>query len=217
MLQPLRALWDFLFPPKCVLCRRVLSSSARELCQDCEALEHWHPSSKRKIQFLDSHTAIWYYEENPRRAILSYKFYRARHLGRKLGRLLAAHIQQRELEQVDCITWVPVTYRRRWERGYNQSELLAKEASRVLGIPALPLLKKVRHTRRQARMNAPQRKANILGAFAPVKGQNVAGKRVLLIDDVLTTGATAGECARVLSAAGAREVHCAAVAASRKL
>ncbi len=208
--------WQLLFPPKCVLCRRVLDEPA-ELCPECGKTDRWAPSAKRKLHFLDSHTAIWYYEDHPRRAILAYKFHRERHLGRKLGRLLAAHLSGKGIPPVDCIAWVPISSLRRLERGYDQASVIAQEAGRLLGLPVLPLLKKTRHTRRQSSLDAAQRRANVLGAFTLTKGQDVRGRRILLIDDVLTTGATAGECARVLLTGGAKEVHCAAVAASRKL
>ena len=81
----------------------------------------------------------------------------------------------------------------------------------------VPLLKKVRHNRPQSGIHgAAQRRANVLGAYRELDREAIAGKKILLLDDILTTGATAGECARVLKTAGAKEVHCAAVAAARK-
>ena len=84
-------------------------------------------------------------------------------------------------------------------------------------MPPVPTLKKIRNNRPQSRMKgAEARRANVLGVYRIFDGVDVKGKRVLLLDDILTTGATAGECARVLLSAGAKEVHCAAVAAARK-
>ena len=81
----------------------------------------------------------------------------------------------------------------------------------------VPLLKKVRHNRPQSGISdASKRRANVLGAYREVNRQAIAGKRILLLDDILTTGATASEAARVLLTSGAKEIHCAAVAAARK-
>ena len=81
----------------------------------------------------------------------------------------------------------------------------------------VPTLKKIRNNRPQSRLkDAQARRANVLGAYRIAGNVSLQGKRVLLLDDILTTGATAGECARVLLVAGAKEVHCAAIAAARK-
>ena len=115
------------------------------------------------------------------------------------------------------LTWVPVSRLRRITRGYDQVELLAKAVGRELNIEAQPTLKKIRHNRRQSSISsAAQRKANVLGAYRVISPEVLHGKRILLLDDVLTTGATAGECARMLLTAGAKEVHCAVIATARK-
>ena len=96
-------------------------------------------------------------------------------------------------------------------------ELLAEAVGRELGMEPVPMLKKVRHNRPQSGLNdASKRRANVLGAYRAVHPEEIDGKRILLLDDLLTTGATAGEAARVLLTAGAKEVHCAAVAAAQK-
>ena len=117
----------------------------------------------------------------------------------------------------DCLTWVPVSSLRKLRRGYDQVELLAKAVGKELGMEPVPLLKKVRHNRPQSGIpDAAKRRANVLGAYRAINRDAISGKRILLLDDILTTGATAGECARVLLTCGAKEIHCAAVAAARK-
>ena len=208
-------LLELLFPPKCILCRRVLHAGQTDLCRSCRSEQEPWRISKRKPQFLDSITAVWYYEENVRHAILRYKFYRARHLAAGFGRNLAMRLQQRDWEY-DILTWVPVSRLRRLTRGYDQVELLAKAVGKELGVTPVPTLKKIRHNRRQSGIHSEaERKANVLGAYRVLSPQGVRGKRILLLDDVLTTGATAGECARMLLTAGAKEVHCAVIAARR--
>ena len=120
-------------------------------------------------------------------------------------------------EGFDVLTWVPTGRLRKLGRGYDQVELLAKAVGQELGMTPVPLLKKIRNNRRQSGITgSAARRANVLGAYRAQNPESIHGKRILLLDDILTTGATAGECARVLLTAGAGEVHGAAVAAVRK-
>lgn len=108
---------------------------------------------------------------------------------------------------------VPLHWRRRWSRGYNQSEVLAAAVARVLQLKLLTgVLRRVRHTTKQMNLNAEQRRANIRGAFAAKRPLDLAGQTVVLVDDVLTTGATANEAARVLRACGAKSIIVAVIA-----
>ena len=208
-------LLELLFPRKCILCRRILRSGETDLCGDCRREQEPWRSAKRKLQFLDSITAVWYYERNVRHAVLRYKFYRARHLASGFGRNLAMRLLEEERE-FDVLTWVPVSPLRRFTRGYDQVELLAKAVGKELGAAPVSTLKKIRHNRRQSGIHSEaERKANVLGAYRVVNPEILRGKRIVLQDDVLTTGATAGECARMLLTAGAKEVHCAVIAARR--
>ena len=207
---------NLLFPPKCILCGKLLKNREQDLCRDCRADSPEYPQRKEKLQFLDSFTAVWYYEGNVRRSLLRYKFRNARSYAAGYGRLLAMKLLQSAPEGFDCLTWVPVSPLRRLSRGYDQVELLAEAVGRELGMTPVPLLKKVRHNRPQSGISeAAKRRANVLGVYRIVKGAAVAEKKILLLDDVITTGATAGECARVLLTAGASQVHFGAVAAAR--
>lgn len=206
-----------LFPPKCVLCGKVLEKEETDLCRVCRVDAPEYPSGKRKLQFLDSFAAVWYYEGNVRRSLLRYKFYNARSFAAPYGRLLAMKLMREHPEGFDVLTWVPVSRLRKLRRGYDQVELLAKAAGRELGMTPVPLLKKVRNNRKQSTVvGTAERRANVLGVYRELDPQAIRGKRILLLDDILTTGATAGECARVLLTAGAKEVHCAVIAAVRK-
>ena len=206
-----------LFPPKCVLCGELLKKEETDLCRSCRVEAPAYPNRKEKLQFLDSFAAVWYYEGSVRKSLLRYKFYNARSFAGAYGRLLAMKLQSQYPEGFDLLTWVPVSRLRRLRRGYDQVELLAKAVGKELGMTPVPLLQKVRHNRPQSGINgAEKRRANVLGAYREINREAIAGKRILLLDDILTTGATAGECARILLTAGAEEVHCAAVAAARK-
>ena len=210
-------LMELLFPPKCVLCGTLLKAGETDLCRTCRTEAPEYPNRKIKLQFLDSFAAVWYYEGNVRRSLLRFKFQNARSYASCYGRMLAMKLLREYPEGFDVLTWVPVSRLRRLRRGYDQVELLAKAVGAELGMTPVPMLKKIRNNRPQSRLDSVSaRRANVLGAYKLLDGDPVKGKRVLLLDDILTTGATAGECARMLLSAGAKEVHCAAVAAARK-
>ena len=148
--------------------------------------------------------------------IRALKFRRQAHTARFLAQLLFQSLQGAGLaarradlaEQFDLITWVPLHWLRRWLRGYNQAELLARRLAALSRHPAKPLLRRTRWTVPQTHLSRQARLANVRGAFALRRSLSLdghlAGKRILLIDDVLTTGATASEASRVLRAAGAQ-------------
>lgn len=208
---------ELLFPRKCILCGKLLKPEELDLCRECRVEAPEYPQGKLKIQFLDSFAAIWYYEDNVRRSLLRYKFHGARHYAPAYGRLLGMRLLREYPEGFDVLTWVPISRLRKLRRGYDQVELLAGEVGRELGLEPQPLLKKIRNNPPQSGIvGQAQRRANVLGIYRLADGAQVEGKRILLLDDILTTGATAGECARVLLTAGAAEVHCAVIAAAGK-
>ena len=210
-------LLNLLFPPKCILCGKLLQKDEQDLCRECRIDSPEYPIRKESLQFLDSFTAVWYYEGTVRKSLLRYKCYGARSFADAYGRFLAMKLLQAHPEGFDCLTWIPVSPLRKLRRGYDQVELLAVAVGRELGLRPVPMLKKVRHNRPQSGISdAAKRRANVLGAYRERNREAISGKRILLLDDILTTGATAGEAARVLLTAGAKEIHCAAVAAARK-
>ncbi|RPI52697.1 MAG: ComF family protein [Acidobacteria bacterium] len=141
---------------------------------------------------------------------------------RSLARRLAALMRARGadlLEEADCVVPVPLHWRREYSRGFNQ----ARELACHLGLPVVDALVRRRHTRAQVELAADRRRANVAGAFRLRRGwprePNIRGIRVLLIDDVSTTGATLESCARALHGCGASEVFAltAARVVSRRL
>ena len=210
-------LLELLFPAKCVLCGKLLKNPEKDLCHSCRTDIPDYPEGKRKLRFLDSFAAVWYYEGSVRRSLLRFKFYNARSYANVYGRLLAMKLIQRYPEEFDILTWVPVSRTRKFRRGYDQVELIAGALGKELDMIPVPLLKKIHNNHQQSRIaGEAERRANVMGAYRVTDVRMVRGKRVLLLDDIVTTGATASECARVLLTAGAKEVHCAAVAAARK-
>lgn len=160
---------------------------------------------------------MWYYKEDVMKSIRRFKFRSFRNYARSYGNFLAERIAREYSGDFDFITWVPVSRLRKLSRGYDQSRLLAEAAAEVLGLMAAPLLKKIRHTPPQSGISgAAQRRANVLGAYRATAPQTIQGKRILLVDDVITTGATVSECARILLTAGAKEVICIALASAMR-
>jgi ComF family protein len=216
-------LLDLLYPRVCAACDAEIGEPGRlAVCAGCEERLEWirPPACARcgagtggaacgecagkEILFAGA-TALGRYEGAFRELVLRLKFRGARHLAEELGRRLSARIGR----PFDAVTAVPMSRLKVLLRGYNAAELLAERVARHAGLPFRPgLLRKVRRTRPQADLELEERLANPRGAYRskPVRGI------VLLVDDVLTTGATANACAEALRAAGAAEVHVAVAA-----
>ena len=205
---------QILFPPKCVLCKGLLQENETDLCRECRIHTPEFPNHTKKLPYLAGWTALWYYEGSVRGSILRFKFHNCRSYANTYGRLLAMKLTQEEMK-FDILTWVPISRMRKWRRGYDQVELIANAVGAELDVTPFPTLKKLRNNPPQSGLTgAPQRRANVLGVYRVLDPDQIAGKRILLLDDIMTTGATAGECARMLLTYGAKEVYCAAVAAS---
>ena len=197
-----------LLPQPCPGCGASLGASAG-LCPSClnalrpELLSH-SPLTRRIEPHLVS---LGRYTGPLRRSVRALKYGGSREVAGALGRALAAGVPPFWAPQAVCA--VPLHPARQRGRGYNQAELLARALAAELGVPCRPLLRRTRSTRQQARLHAGERRANLAGAF---EASGPAPPRVLLIDDVLTTGSTLAECERVLRAAGAGQVFFAVVA-----
>ena len=145
------------------------------------------------------------YEGTLRELIHLYKYAGIRTLSQPLGDLLGRALPIEE--HFDAVTAVPLHWRKQWHRGFNQSELLARAMARRRGVPVVRALRRARSTAAQAGLSNSDRRRNVSAAFRAVGGvQKLAGKRVLLIDDVMTTGSTAAACARALKQAGVAKV-----------
>ena len=212
-----KLLSNLLFPPKCVLCGSLLGKDETDLCRKCRIDSPECRKNNLKFSFLDSWAAVWYYDGYIRKSLHRFKFSRARHYAPVYGRFLAMRLQEEYPDGFDVLTWVPVSRWRKFTRGYDQVELLAEAVGRELSMEPVRTLRKNRNNRPQSGISGVEkRRANVLGVYRIIDPELVQGKRVLLLDDIITTGATAGECARVLLTAGAKEVHCGCIAVANK-
>ena len=159
---------------------------------------------RRGVQGFDAAYSFGFYDGELRELIHLFKYGRIETLAKPLGRLLAMALPREQA--FDVIVPMPLHWRKRWSRGFNQSDLLARELGRRVNIPVKNALRRVKFTAAQAGLTNAKRRLNVSGAFKARRERSLDGKRVLLIDDVMTTGATAASCARALKITGAREV-----------
>lgn len=209
---------DLLFPPKCPYCQQILEDPRATVCLDCQPRLPWleGKAGERRIDFADGCFSPLAYRDAVPGAVHRYKFSRVRALGKPLAALMAQCLSDRLPEGADLITWAPLSKKRLRERGFDQAELLAREVGRLLSIPAAPVLEKTRNTGPQSELEEESaRRANARGAYALLPGTDLSGKRVVLVDDVVTSGSTLGECAALLRQGGAEEVWCLTLARAR--
>lgn len=210
-------LLDILFPPKCVFCRTLVDSNRDLICSNCKKdLPYTQNGGILKGNFFTSCVSPLYYENDVREALLRYKFNQMTAYAAPIGKMMSECIMEYIEEQVDIISWVPLSKKRLRLRGYDQAQLLAEVISKEIGIPCVPVLRKIRHTAPQSRTGSGEkRRKNIAGAYEVIDKSLIDGKVILLIDDIVTTGSTFAECARTLGKGGADKVYCAAAARKR--
>ncbi len=205
----------YIFPPKCVFCRRVMDKDG--VCDKCKAILPYRSAkqSNEPIMFVDGVYSYFHYEADVRNALIRYKFGGLSKYSVDFAVYLEECIRECLDEQYDIISWVPLSRRRLRSRGYDQAHLLADETAKRIGTQAVRTLVKIRDTAPQSRQpDISKRMANILGAY-DTASFNPSGKRIILIDDILTSGSTVSECARILKTAGAEKVYIVTVAKTR--
>jgi len=216
------ALIELVYPPRCPSClrltlggdfcsrcARLLPTIGPHICRYCgkpaaTAIDDCRECRGRPLHF-DAARAAWIYESLARDVIHAYKFANQKSLAPALARYLAPLIEETDSELL--ITWVPLTRRKTWRRGYNQAKLLAINLANNTGLPATALLRRTRTTEDQNQLNGQARRTNVKGAFGPIDPARTAGAGIILVDDVYTTGSTAAECSKVLKSAGAASVR----------
>jgi ComF family protein len=216
----LRSILDFIYPPLCVSCSKLLVDGEKLVCEEC-----W-----RSVQIV--HLDLGLYQETRSKLVASgvvddlvsafvftkegalqhiahaLKYTGYQSIGLELGRRVGSVILAQKI-QADYIVPIPLHTRKLRERGYNQAELIARGASEVTGIPVrADLVRRSRFTQSQTTLSIDERKKNVEDAFEidPRKGDAIEGRSFILLDDVITTGATIEACGRALREAGASHV-----------
>lgn len=212
-------LLDLLFPKKCPFCQRILEDPRAPACPDCQKTLPWLSGreAERPEEFTSGCLSPLAYRGRVPDSVHRYKFPGTPSYAGAYGLLIAQCVRDNRAAPLDLVTWVPLSPKRKRKRGFDQAEALARAAAQELGLPVRGTLEKFRNNGPQSHLHeASERRANVLGAYRLREGAEPAGLRILLVDDVVTSGATLSECARLLRSAGAAEVLCATLAQARK-
>lgn len=202
----------------CSECIANLPFAKGHICLNCgmpldDESDYCNRCQNQKSSFVKNRSPL-VYDGEVKRMIHKLKFRKKKYIAQTLGALMADKYLESGMDS-EIIVFVPMTESELKKRGFNQAELLAMEVGRRLDIPVLPALVKIKDTSQQKELKGKDRASNLEGAFACLFEQ-VKGRKILLVDDVFTTGATANECANTLLKAKAREV-CVLTAAVTKL
>lgn len=188
----------YISEPRCRKCGKPLKNETEEFCPDC----------KEHTSFLTGGLNLWLHTEPVSGALYRFKYHNRRNYGKIFAGELAAHYggQLRDWE-IEEILPVPLHISRRRKRGFNQSEIIARELAEITGIPVrTDVLFRVKRTSPQKSLGKKERQANLKGAFAVSRAWKPC-KTVLLIDDIYTTGATLDRAAKMLRKAGVQNVY----------
>ena len=191
---------DFIGDRYCLKCGAKISGDY-DFCIECKNEDHEFNRAR----------SVFVYNEKSAPAILKFKYGGTKAFASPLARLLAKRFEMVDII-ADVVTFVPMPKEREKQRGYNQSFELCKEFSVLTGLPLVESLQRVKDTLRQATLGKAERRKNLENIFKAINKQDFKNKDVLLIDDVVTTGATADECSKTLLKAGARSVSVLSVA-----
>lgn len=226
---------DFVFPPRCLVCGSWPENASPLLCSQCAALvdrERLAPacptcaatvapyevsngrcaSCRNRRLPVQGTARVGPYAGHLGHLVRSYKYRAREELEPILGDWLAQVVSRASwLDRVEAVVSVPTHWRHRLSRPLYAADALASVVARQTGLPHPPILRRVRAGRHQIGLNVAERARNVRGAFAVRRGVTLHGARLLLIDDVKTTGATINECAKALRRAGAAEVYAAVV------
>ena len=201
----------FITHPYCAVCgtpfENQKDANLHLVCPDCVAT--------KRITRLNRSAVI--YDDFSKKGLLAFKFHDQIHFAKIYAKWLKVAGADIFEQGVDLIIPVPLSYQRLFKRRYNQSAVLASELSKLTNIPTdFLVLKKIKHTKSQSSLSEKERLKNLKNAFAVAKADKIKDKRILLVDDIMTTGATLSECAKVLLKAGAKSVDTLTVARTKK-
>lgn len=229
----IRRLPYIFFPARCCVCDKVIGPG-EDICRDCGRLVIRYPVKKAycsvcgieyencscgKRLLYAKLASPFFYEGDVKRALHRFKFRGRTDLAAPFAKRMADALRERDmLKEIDVITFIPMRKKAKFDRGYNQSEMLADTIGELTRIPVKQLLFKAVKTPKQHSLGMRRRKGNVLGAFEPLPDiiGDIAGKKILVVDDIVTTGSTLNETAKTLLIFGAEQVYAAAAAQGKK-
>ena len=195
-----------IFPERCIVCRRFIPKGY--ICEHCKGedtatgvnLNIAMGKGSRLVKVYAPHRYSGSYRQNIHR----FKFDGAYHKAGAIAKLIADRVPEEAFAGAECITFVPLNVNTYRQRGYNQAELIARELSKLTGLEVRDLIVKVKQNKPQHSLSAKARKKNVKGVFA--LKEDIKGQKIILVDDIITTGETMTECARLLFQGGADSV-----------
>jgi ComF family protein len=211
-------LFDFFLPRFCPGCNKKLSPEEKPICMDCLSsiliadavrLQYEYDRKFNSEKIIKDFYARYVFETNKtlQSVIHELKYQKKFKLGVFLGEILSEGIKELNW-QIDLIVPVPIHHLKKAERGYNQSDYIAKGLSKGLNISYYTkLLKRTKYTESQTTLHINERAENVANAFKVRNSKKIKNKNILLVDDVITTGATTQECGRALVKSGAKKVY----------
>lgn len=208
MIYILDFLLNLIYPNVCGFCGKINENS---LCEECEKEAEKYIKYNESLECnksFEKHIYLAHYDGKIREQILSYKFFDKPYMYKTFAKLILKNEKiYGIIKSYDIIVAVPIHKKRKNERGYNQSELIAKEiAKNVEGLKYEKVLKKVKNNERQSLLSKAERMKNVKGVYEIQESKIIKDKKVILFDDIYTTGSTAEECTKVLKLNQAKEV-----------
>lgn len=224
-LQHVIDFWDFFFPRLCISCNEKLNGKDKIICHSCfnkiksstnQLLRQEYDKKFSNAKFISDFYSSFIFEKDGvlQNAIHALKYKNKFLTGIFWGETLAGFLQEKIIDWgIDFILPIPLHKLKQLERGYNQSYYIAKGLSKKLNLKLNDkILKRIKHTKSQTKLDLLERQENMSGAFFVINKKQITGKNILLIDDVITTGATVNECGKVLIEGGAAKVYAASIA-----
>lgn len=210
-------LLDLIYPPRCAFCHDFVKNGKILICENCRNhLPRTLNAGRQKTKFVSACIAPFYYEKDVKDSLHRFKFFFCSGYAKAYAPYMADLIREEFGDAFDILTWIPINRKRLKKRGYDQSKLLAQEVGKLIGVRPVRTLRKIRNTPPQSLTGgAEKRRENVKDAYVVWRPERISGKRILILDDIFTTGSTVSECARTLGKAGADQILCATVARSR--
>lgn len=218
------SLINMIYPPKCIFCRKLLNHDAvLHICNTCYVklpfmenpmLRSW----QEEDHYCDGALSVFEYTGMVKESLIRFKFYNKPAYYKTYARLIADRLGKvADIGSFDMVMSVPLHKHKEFARGYNQAYLISRALGTIIRLKECSrVLRRERFTEAQSLLDRHKRNQNVKGAFAVALPRKVKGKSVLLVDDILTTGATIEECSRVLKQAGAVKVLAVVVATGRR-